>query len=362
MPINYYFISSPLHLMFAANMAIQHGNETNVAVINSYIPANFRLYVAAVAGNPQIFDKQVEFNVPEKSGKYKIRKYRMKVLKGALQKDIPDRIFTGSDRSVEFQYAMHIGKKLNPNLKGVYLDEGTQTYLGHKHMYDFQHRVIDPTMKKIIFGSWWKSAPMIGASGWIDTVYASFPSQVHELLKQKEVLPISLKPFGSAEFQQFADSVLEQQGFDSDTLSNVRCILVLTNDSYYKDFWSHFGKLLEALKPYFHDAEIAVKAHPRSKFLGELQVRYPGFLHLNNRIGMEFLLPKINEEAVFIGDVSSALFTIKWFRPTATVMAAEIDQDSPMHFEGPLKKLFNSAGIEIMRVSEIGQVLEQNPK
>lgn len=84
--------------------------------------------------------------------------------------------------------------------------------------------------------------------------------------------------------------------------------------------------------------------------LEKLKEDYPEALHLDNRVGFELLLPAFNESCRFVGDVSSALFAIKWFKPNYRVLAVDIEQSSPTHFDAPLKPQFKS--IDIPKISD----------
>lgn len=103
---------------------------------------------------------------------------------------------------------------------------------------------------------------------------------------------------------------------------------------------------MQVLSSHCAPERIAIKAHPRSQLLPTLKARYPRSVHLDNRVGFELLLPQFEERCVFVGDVTSALFTIKWFKPDRRVIAIQVEQPGIAHFAVPLQRLFDSVNIQ----------------
>ena len=62
--------------------------------------------------------------------KMRERRRNFAALQVAVKAVQPDRIAVGSDRRVEFQFAMHCLHRLGLNPKGIYLDDGLYTYAG----------------------------------------------------------------------------------------------------------------------------------------------------------------------------------------------------------------------------------------
>lgn len=342
----YYFISSPLHFLYSVNMAIQYTGVRNVAVITSFLESNARLLAKVIRRDGRVFSDVITFeNQPGKS-KTGQRKQRMKVVRDYIGEHPPEKIFTGTDRHVEFQYAMHCARRLNPAVEGIYLDEGTHTYLGNKRMHRFQHKYGDALLKKLAYGFWWKNPVIIGTSGWIETVYATFPALVHPLYKHKTVLPVDSRYFDDPAFDRISGILMEEVHIDRTLLSSVDFVVLLTNDSHYGDAEGHITKLMQVLSSHCPPERIAIKAHPRSQLLPTLKARYPRSVHLDNRVGFELLLPQFEERCVFVGDVTSALFTIKWFKPDRRVIAIQVEQPGIAHFAVPLQQLFDSVNIQ----------------
>lgn len=349
----YYFISSPLHFLYSVNMAIRYAGVRNVAVITSFLESNAQLLARVIRRDGKVFSDVVTFeNQPGKS-KTRQRRQRMKVLRAYINKHPAEKIFTGTDRHVEFQYAMHCARRQNPAVEGIYLDEGTHTYLGNKRMHQFQHKYGDALLKKLAYGFWWKNPVIIGTSGWIEKVYATFPALVHPLYKEKTVLPVDGRYFDDPAFDRIAGMLMDEVHIDRATLSSVDFVVLLTHDSHYEDAEGHIAKLMQVLSAHCAPGRIAIKAHPRSRLLATLKARYPQSVHLDNRIGFELLLPLFEEHCVFVGDVTSALFTIKWFKPHRRVIAIQVEQPGITHFAVPLKQLFDSVNIHQLTYQQL---------
>ena len=343
-------------------MAIRHRTEHNIAVMVSFIPANAALLADVVQQEGSIFADVIRFDQFSGLSKRQQRLKRTKVLQTYLATHPATRLFTGTDRNVEFQYAMHLARKHNPDAKGIYLDEGTQTYLGNKHMHKIQHRFIDPMLKKLVYGHWWKNPLIIGTSDWIDEVYAAFPALVHPLFAGKNIQPFDSIYFNDAAFHRISALLMAKVALDAAKLTNIDCVVLLTGDSFYQDAQAHVSQLMQVVGQRFAAERIAIKAHPRSAMLASLKQRYPDCMHLDNRVGFELMLPLLPEHCVFIGDFTSTLFTIKWFKPQHQVYSVNVRQASPSHFETPLRQLFSNVQIPQLSYQQLADTLSASAR
>jgi len=345
---NYYFISSPFHLFVSSNLAIKNEGDTNIAVIIPRVAANKNSYAEAIRESKAIFDEVISFENRQTSGKFSERKYRFKEIKAQFEKIPADRIYTGNDRRVEFQFAMGMTAKRNADVRGIYLDEGTVTYLGHKSMYSWQHKYIDPFFKKVFYGNWWKNPVTIVSSPWIQEVYAAFPELVHPLLKNKKVHGIDHEVFTSSKFLELCDDLVNSYGVDLGGLSENKVVVVLTHESFYPDGYAYICRLIDKVKSRFDEEDIAIKAHPRSEIQQQLQKDYPGVNLLSNKIGMEILLPQLNKDCMVVGDISSVLFTTRWLRPELKIVGIKLDDPRRQHVHDNLLKLYQALEIPMM--------------
>lgn len=361
---HYFFISSPLHFLLSANMAIRFGDTPSIAVISSRIESNARLLGEVIRREGRVFCDVITLESGPGQGhgsKARQRKQRMQVLRDCLKERPAARIFTGTDRHVEFQYAMHVARQHDAAVEGIYLDDGLHTYLGSRRMHSFQHKYGDALLKKLYYGWWWKNPVILGTSGWISTVYAVFPELAHPVYREmgKTVLPFEARYFDDPAFAGVSQALADVVGLDRDTLARLDFVLLLTHEQHYADPWAHMEKMMQILGAHAPPERIAIKAHPRSRMLEELRVRYPRLVHLDNRVGFELLLPFLREDCVFLADISSSLFTVKWLQPKQRAFAVEVPHPTIEHYRGALQALFTRMGIEQVSYAELAAELEQ---
>jgi len=299
---NYFFISSPLHFFIATNLAISHQGDNNIAIFISKNEETAQQYSKATRHCTDIFQQTYELSVDDEQAKFSKRKVRFAQLKALISSTIPDRIFTGSDRRMEFQFAMHQASKVNAEVEGIYIDDGTVSYLGHKSINSIVHQYIDPTLKKLIYGLWWKNPLTTGSSSWISKAYLA-----------------------------------------------VKAVLCLPNESFYLKNPQFLQQIKNTILKHFQPQNIAIKAHPKSKDMALLTQMFPESIALPNTLGMELLLPKLSNDTSIIGDVSTALLTAKWLKPKVTVQAFEVNSDMSKQ----LKNLFHSLGITFLSLEPV---------
>ena len=343
--INYFFISSPLHFFVATNLALSHKNDTNVALFISKNKTIAQKYGNATEHFSDIFEHTLDLTIDDSQKKYKQRHLRFKQIEALLSTTPPDRIFTGSDRRMEFQFTMHKATQVNENVKGIYLDDGTVSYLGHKSINSIFHRYIDPLMKKLVYGFWWKNALTTGSSDWISTAYLAVPKDAHPLLSTKELIALDTTYFACEQFLQVNEFlVAEYTELTTIDFSKVKAVVCLPNESFYLNDPDFLQKIKSAITKQYPLSDIAIKAHPKSHNMALLSKVFPSSTPLPHTLGMELLLPKLSDETLIIGDVSTALLTAKWLKPKVSVQAYELDSAISKN----LKTLFTSLGISFV--------------
>ena len=345
MSTNYFFVSSPLHFLFSSNLALRHDGDHNIVVLMPRENRKFSPFADLLAEDTSIFDEVISFETGQRRGKFAERKRRMAVIREAVLKRPADRIFTGTDRRVEFQYAMHIASRVNPDVIGNYVDEGMVSYLGHRSMHGIAHRYIDPLFKKLAYGWWWRNPLSIGCSPWISEAHIAYPELAHELLRSKTIVPIDRGGFKDPRFIELCRRILRSRNVDDRSVRDVDVILVLTHESFYPDADAHLKGLVTAVLQHDPSLQIAVKTHPRSERTETFQSSFPDLLFLDSKVSMELYLPLLKDDCVIIGDISSALFTANWFNENTRIIAVSLDKAMPAHVEGHLVRLFRELGI-----------------
>ena len=346
---DYFFISSPLHFCIAANIAIQNPTHKNVAVIISKNVEVGNTYASAAKHCPQIFNKIIPLTASVTGGRLISRKGKVKILKQLFSKQLKIRIFTGNDRRIEFQYAMHISTKSGTDVEGIYMDDGAVTYVGHKSMNKIQHRYVDPLFKKLFYGFWWKNAVTTGTSTWIETAYVAFPDAVHPLLRDKRLIALDAEVFKSDQFIALTSHLLDSDKNPRKLLAGVKVVLTLPDEAGFLERQKLFQDVFQQLGCYFEISEIAVKAHPRSKKLGIMENIFSGVILIDSSLGMEILLPLLDEGCLVVGDVSSTLLTTRWMRPDLPVVAIKIKDEIPIL----MMDLYNKLQIEMIDVRQL---------
>lgn len=353
---DYFFISSPLHFLIAANVSIQNpAHDTTAVVIAKHRAAGGR-FCAAARQFPDIFTRVLDLSgVPLR--RFGAQVSCFKILKAELARPGAARLFTGNDRRMEFQYAIQIASGSDARVEGIYMDEGAVTYLGHKSMMRLAHRYIDPACKKLFYGFWYQNALTTGTSGWIKTAYVAFPALVHPLLKRKQIVAIDPAPFKTPPFKALACAMLEGHDDYPDLLRGIKLVLTLPHEGSYIGRPEIYREISRHLLNRFQPGEIAVKAHPRSTNQALLLQMFPGATRLDHHLGMEVLLPLLNQDCIVAGDVSSTLLTTRWLRPDLPVVAFMV-HDAPAE---TLLRLFTALQIPMVAPARLAEWLARNP-
>lgn len=353
---NYYFISSPLHLCIAANIALGHYEQHNVAVFISKNAAASKFYANVAKRHQDIFDNVVVLAAEKGYREFLLRKKKFRQLEKIFSKPAAVRIFTGNDRRSEFQYAMHIARKYHPQVEGIYMDDGAVSYAGHKSINRIQHRYIDPLLKKWLRGKWWKNSLTVGATDWVDSAYVAFPDAVHPLLKKKKLITLDAGIFKSERFMVFASDFLGADLRLRRLLSQSQVIVTLPHEAAFLAEQAVFRQLNEVLCRFYRCSQITIKGHPRARDINAVKATFPDVPLLDNHIGMEFLLPFLNDRCLVIGDISTTLLTAKWLRPDLTVIAIDVFQE----LNEQLTHLYEKLSIERVNIENLVMRLQRH--
>ena len=324
---DFFFISSPLHFLIAANIAIQEARNESILVVmsrNAQVADRFRI---AAEMHPDIFNRVVVLP-HEVHQSRNIRAPRFRAIHALLAGAGDVRILTGSDRRLEFQYAMHVASQTGSRPRGVYMDEGAITYFGHKSMDSLAHRYLDPLAKRLFIGRWYKPALTMGASDWVETIYAAFPEHVHPLLKHKQLVRIAPEPFALPPFKALAKDLLADGEAYAEALQGVKLVVTLPHEASYINTPQTYETVSRSFLDHFAPSQVAIKPHPRITNRQLLEQRFPGALILEPTTGMEVLLTMLDEDCLVAGDISSTLLTTRWLRPSLPVVALMV-HDSP---------------------------------
>lgn len=326
MAIHLFLASTPFNMLTSSMVAfdLPVGDVAYLGLIDQ--PENESPFVLALKKwHESPFQKTLLLSQQAKGkGKHKKRQQAFKEIALLIDQIKPDKIYTGNDRRIEFQFAMHHASKIRDatqsELIGTYLDDGTYSYVGRKTHW-LKDQVIDNLVKKLSYGSWWRQPPTIGASDWIQEAILAFPNSAIAELKAKRCrsLPLNLS---RNEFKQLAQQCLSLLDYSAEALADINGLILLPHESAASDQTKN--KLSYWLVNV--GANISFKHHPRTVLSDNLGDRTAWLIpeeakQIPSGIPMEVLLPLLKPTCLLAGDVSTALLTAKWLRPELKVTA-----------------------------------------
>ncbi|MBE0494404.1 MAG: hypothetical protein IBX48_08675 [Thiomicrospira sp.] len=325
-----YLPSTPLNVLVCAALANAR-RETDQAEL--WLIDQKQLddnpYLQALQNWPQSPFKQIRILPGKAKGRAKLaeRKANFGVIRQGLKLFQPDVIAVGSDRRIEFQYAIHQLKKHQPAAQGWYLDDGLYSYAGRRY-----HPIkdgINSLIKKLSYGLWWQEPKTVGASNWINQAWLFQPQQAVELIKRKTMHKLESDWFSAPEVQALSQAVTSQFDLKAESLSQIDYVIIVphpNNQLKMRDYASriiHFVSQLSA-----QGKHIAVKYHPRQEGEDDLGFsKYANVRIIPTKLAFEFVLPLLPSGSHVIGDVCTAMLTTKWLRSDLEPIAVLNDGD-----------------------------------
>ncbi|WP_430460508.1 polysialyltransferase family glycosyltransferase [Thalassolituus sp. LLYu03] len=327
-----YFASTTLHLYVASAIAASRpGEDAHLIFIDQPESKPYPLYdiVRNWPGSPFSSVSLFYGRFPGLFNKLRKRRQLFAALSQKLMQLRPEHIFTGNDRRIEFQFAMHKAKAIGSSAIGHYMDEGVFTYLGRDASSSFSDRIIDNSIKKIIYGLWWKNPPTVGASDWITYVHPAFPELIHPLLRKKRLVPLNAASFNSKAMQSLSESILLKSGIPPESLGAVETFITLPHESIFENEPLYRERIAFIVRQQTELGKaVAVKYHPRNKSPDSLDLSSEGIHLLPAEVSFEALLPYLSSECEILGDLSSTMIMARWLRPDLKVNAFSLDNSS----------------------------------
>lgn len=340
-----YFASTTLHLYTAAAIAAgRPGEDAHLIFIDQPEGKPYALYdiVRNWPGSPFSSVNLYYGRFPGLLNKLKRRRQLFSTLKSKLAELLPEHIFVGNDRRIEFQFAMHAATTLGCNPVGHYMDEGVFTYVGRKASRSFKDMIIDNFIKKISYGMWWKNPPTIGGSDWISYIHPAFPDLVHPLLRGKHITPLDASRFNSPAMLELSETMMLNNGVEPAALAEIDTFVTLPHESLFERDPDYKKRILAIIRQQSTQGKrVAVKYHPRNKQPDPLSLTAEGVCLLPSQVSFEALLPYLSDQCEVWGDLSSTMVMARWLRPTLKVTA--FTSEKPDFY-----KLFENIGITTM--------------
>ncbi len=343
-----YFASTTLHLYTAAAIAAgRTGEEAHLIFIDQPEGKPHALYdiVCNWPGSPFSSVNLYHGRFPGLLNKLKKRRLLFNTLKEKLAELLPEHIFVGNDRRIEFQFAMHAATTLGCQPVGHYMDEGVFTYVGRKASRSFSDMIIDNCIKKISYGMWWKNPPTIGGSDWISYIHPAFPDLVHPLLRGKHITPLEASRFSSPAMLELSETMMLNNGVEPTTLTAIDAFITLPHESLFEREPGYKERILSLIRRLsVQGKRVAVKYHPRNKQPDPLLLAVEGVCLLPAQVSFEALLPYLSDQCEVWGDLSSTMVIARWLRPALKVTAFTSEMPD-------FDRLFERIGITTMNVT-----------
>lgn len=352
----FYLTSTPLHLFLSSAIASQRPDKKNILIFidqadveNNFYFEQVKKWESSPFESVHIFPGRIQGFLEKR----KSRANTFLALSELINKYKPTAIYTGNDRRIEFQYSMFKSQEYG-GATGNYIDEGTYTYLGRPPSLGISDMIIDSTIKKIVYGFWWKNPPTIGGSAWISNVYAAFPDLVHPLLKKKNLIELSPSWLQSDSLNIFSSQLLETKNIYLDSIQTIDVLIALPHESIIaknNQYKNSLINLISQLK--IKGKNVAVKYHPRDIKQDALKLTEIGCPLIPKQVNFEALLLIFPKNRTIVGDFSSVLLNARWLRPDLRVIAALENKSSVSE---QLYSLYTSLKIEIVDVDNLGSL------
>lgn len=354
-----FMVSTPLHLYNAIVAALMHPEwEAHLFFIDQpeeqkhpYIEA-LRAWEATPFHSVELFKTRVRGAWK----KWRTRRQAFTTLRLKVASIAPRRIFVGNDRRIEFAYALHIARQIDPGAVGGYLDDGAYTYVYQKSRWH-QDTFVDIGLKKLIYGRWYFRPSVVGGSAAVEEAYVALPGFVNRALAHKRLHQLETVLLLSDRVKPFIDHLVAPYSLDRKALKALDLVFILPHESLIARFAQFRQTVLDSIRSaVIQGLHVGVKYHPRQDDpdplgLGTMQ----GIMTLPNTLAFEALLPLLGH-AVIIGDVSSALLTARWLRPDLRVLSLRNRADTRQEAMGAL---FDHVGVSLVDPTDFQSTLAQ---
>lgn len=335
-----YMPSTPLNVLVSSAYALQRQKQSKKIPPPCIEKAELWLIdQKKVANNPYLFAllawKESPFQAVKifsgvQKGKKKVaeRRQNFAQIKAGLATFSPQNVMVGSDRRVEFQFALAHLQSCGTPAQGVYLDDGLYSYMGRKS--SVLKDSVNAMLKKITYGFWWQEPRVVGASNWIQEAWLFAPEQAVPLIQKKKCHALKAEWFRVPEILQLSQLVANELKFDTAVLSTLDVMLLIPHPANIQKMPGYQSRLQTVVRQLCQQGkQVGVKYHPRSPTEDFLALKSQGDVEIiPSAFAFEFCLPNLASHCQVIGDLGTALLTSKWLRPDLSVYAVLDEADS----------------------------------
>lgn len=316
--------STPLNVLISCAVALQKSKDSKMQIwlIDQKTMQNNPYFEAILDWSDSPFEDIKIFSGQARGLKKLFERYKnFKQLKTLLMQFVPNYIAVGSDRRIEFQFAIQWLKKNNITTQGLYLDDGLYSYAGRPSHWlkDF----LTMSLKKLVYGFWWEEPKSIGASSLIDQAWLFQPSLAISPLQQKTCIQIDKEWFNSSELKALSERLAKKLNINLAKLPELDLLVLIPHPNNIKKMVGYQARLQKWLiEQSLLGKKIGVKYHPRTQQEDLLNLKSIGVYEIvAQQMAFEFCLPLLNSHCHVIGDVGTALLTTKWLREDLMVIA-----------------------------------------
>jgi len=340
--------STPLNVLLSAAFALQQDSQT---VMELWLIDQRKMdnnpYSKALLDWKQSPFKQIKLLPGQAKGlqKLKERRQNFATLRDGLEQFKPNQIMVGSDRRIEFQYAMHYLKEIGESVNGVYLDDGLYSYAGREASL-FKDG-FNALLKKLSYGLWWEEPKTVGASSLIHQAWLFQPSLAVEALQKKSLMTINVNWFKSSELLGLSHSLATVLGVNTEKIREVDLLVLIPHPNNIKKIPNYAARLKQRIiQEIATGKKVGVKYHPRMPADDVLNLKSLGVYDIvPAQMAFEFCLPMLAKDCIVLGDIGTALLTTKWLRPEIEVQAVLDKNDD---FQKRFIALTQSMNIDII--------------
>ncbi len=341
-----FIASTPRHLYQAVALSILGNHSCSVVLFD--LDSDSPLVAEATTGH--YFDNAIILTRPKESNRRRTIFAQQQVQICELIDNIqPTRVYTGNDFQPLSQWTLHYAKQKSDGVDGIYLDEGTATYVTGYNTTKRIGKSLEGYIKRLSYGSWYRRPKKIGSSKYIDERWVDFP-KLDSSSNAKQLNPAL---FSSDAFEEFATNVATRIGYNSDLLKDTKLLFIVPHLSMMRRLYGgldQFQTMIRALHNSGHN--IALKMHPRT----------PDGLGLDN-LPIHYIPPALPAELVFtllppgarvIGDLSSAMISAIRILGTERVISIDAEESA---FSRQMQDVLHYLDANVVALSELNNQL-----
>lgn len=351
-----YLPSTPLNIFVSIVLANQFEESAEIWLIDQKKMDQNPYLHALNEWQSSPFSEVKLFESGSGKGKWKSRKNTFRILASEMNRFQPDVIAVGSDRRIEFQFLMSYLQDRDMDVEAWYLDDGLYSYLGRDSHW--LKDLINSSIKKAVYGFWWKELKMVGLSDYIDQCWLFKPANAHREFDHKKVSCIEPSWINHESIKDFSNQLYGSFDCQIEDFEKIDYFVMVPHPANYQKIPSYqttLTKLLQTLKGH---GRVAVKYHPRdlNERAVDSETMEEVFL-VPKALALEFVLPNLPKGTVMIGDFGTAMLTSKWFRDDLRVISILDDRFAQNE---ALTALYKAMNIEIVsQISSVNELLKE---